>query len=197
MPGGVWENTYSPSQSCPTKTTHILRMPSVDQYSDGRMWAWVWQTVSGNLDGSVNWTLSGHWIPSSLGSKSFLEAQSYSKNILSWCRLYSNFPNKNVCILKSVENIKGIWLKSVYWEYNTHTFFSEILLKSEALPCGFLSLSLMVITLSQNFGLLCPRRHLTFSMLDCRSLFPLRYYELHFPILFPWPQEPTIQTNFT
>ena len=37
-------------------------------------WAWVWQTVPGNLDGSVSWTLSGHWIPSSLGSKSFLEA---------------------------------------------------------------------------------------------------------------------------
>lgn len=114
-----------------------------------------------------------------------------------WGRLYSYFPNKNVCIFKSVENTKGVWLKAVYWEYNTNTFSSEILLKSEPLPCGFLSLSLMVITWSQNFGLLCPRRHLTFSMLDCRSLFPLRYYELHFHIRFPWPQEPTIQTNFT
>lgn len=55
----------------------------------------------------------------------------------------------------------------------------------EALPCGFLSLSLMAIPLSQNFGLLCPKRHLTFSMADCRALFPLRCCEFHFPILFP------------
>lgn len=33
------------------------------------------------------------------------------------------------------------------------------------------------ILLCQSFGLLCPKRHLTFSMADCGSLFPLRYCE--------------------
>lgn len=101
---------------------------------------------------------------------------------------------------------KKVWKTSKIYDGNRylgnllqiHFFPSEMLLESEALLCSFLSLNLMGNTFfGQNFGLLCPKSHLTFSMADADHSTLSGSVNFIFSIPFPWHQKPTMQRNFS